>query len=638
MEFKTGFTWVTFLALLYAIFVFVPSNIYLRLMTNQSVAVAWFVTLIWVELSKIAGKPLTKQEALIILIMSGSIMFFTPMNLVMRDYFVNSDIFKLFGLADEVPTWWAPSLSSGVHLRRTFFDAAWIAPIGVQSLYWAMMTLFSLGLGLMAREFFIEVEDLPFPVQTYQAQGVMAVTAGEEEKHRVDLLFVFGLVGFIWGFLLYALPFVIEAYTGQRMTFIPIPYVDMTVGMQGIEQFLPGAMFGVATDISFIALAFVLPLSTLVCIIVGSFVVWFFGNWIIVSNWLDWFPNMDIDLELPGVQSWWTPGMNLQLIYQRSYLYFWVVPLIGFMLAAGLAPVFYHYKMFGRAIRSMIRPVSKERKRLPETYPFTTRILPLIALGTVAPVVFFTVLAPDFPLLVVVAMQAFFPLAITLVNCRMLGETGIAGAEIPTNVIIYATGYSGVNAWFANEGFSTPWGESWLGQFKMAQLTEVRASSVIKAFLITAPIAALVGYLYMQLFWSLGPIPSGMYPGASIFWPVSATNFAVWIKGTYVGLFNPTWLVIAFVVGVVVYAVTQVAALPISVIAIAAGAATIVPFAVTYAIGIVIVMIIRHFVGIEWWNRNKNICSVGLVMGESIAITIAISISLVIHSIWLLPI
>lgn len=53
------------------------------------------------------------------------------------------------------------------------------------------------------------------------------------------------VIGIMWGFILYAFPFISWHIAGVPYSFLPVTWVDMG---NFIEQFMPGAIFGIATD------------------------------------------------------------------------------------------------------------------------------------------------------------------------------------------------------------------------------------------------------------------------------------------------------------------------------------------------------------------------------------------------------
>jgi hypothetical protein len=224
-----------------------------------------------------------------------------------------------------------------------------------------------------------------------------------------------------------------------------------------------------------------------------------------------------------------------------------------------------------------------------------------------------------------------------LIGGRMRGETGIV--SVPTgqlqSLLLYASGYQGVDAWFVPNpsgltGGTLPW-------FKVAELTGTSVRSLLKAYFLLLPIAMLTGFAYIQMFWSIAPIPSARYPGAEIFWPVRLTYSLIWIRGQQTGLFQPLLVFEAFVIGTALYFAFDILRLPLSFTSLAVGAGTTPPFALTYLFGGVVAQIISRRTGKGWWDENKLLISAGLMMGESIAITISVAITIILNSIWSMP-
>jgi len=607
----SGLTWVSLLAGLFSIFVFIPANIYLRLMTGQRIEVSMFAMLLFVEMGRLLGKRISRQEAYMISFLAG-MGAFAPLDMVYRVYFRNSDVVKGFGFAEEIPTWWVPPPESNVHIARTFFHQDWLVPFALSLLnYPVLVVALAISIAFLLKDLYIDVQKLPFPLQQVTAQQIVTISEGEESA--LNLLFTVSIFGFIWSFVVYALPNVIRSYTGRLIQFVPIPWYDLT---GEIEQFFPGAMFGVLTDLSPVVMAFVLSKNMIISMIIGSFAVWFFGNSLLVKY----------DLSL---QPWWLPGLSSEFIYSRSTLYFWAVPLIGFSLAAGLMPVFRYPRRFYRALAS-VSPAGVKGSHIRRL------ILLGITSSTCGGIVIYHLLT-DFPLYIAAPLFVITPLIMTMVNSQMLGETGVnIDVNVPLNLIYYASGYSGVEVWFAPTLINVE-GTWWLTNFKVAQLTGTSIRDLLKARFLLLPLMFLVGYLFVQLYWYLAPIPSGIYPGARIFWRVEAINLAIWIRGREAGLFNPIWLVASFLAGAAIYFITDVTGF-LSAVGLAAGTQITPHFATTLMMGFLVRTAISRYKGEEWWRKNYRILAAGLAIGTSFAISVSVAISLIVTSIWILPI
>jgi len=80
-------------------------------------------------------------------------------------------------------------------------------------------------------------------------------------------------------------------------------------------------------------------------------------------------------------------------------------------------------------------------------------------------------------------------------------------------------------------------------------------------------------FIFISLFWSISPIPSGAYPATIGFWPVSALDWIRtrdWIWRGY--LFRYDLILYSFVGGAIIYIMTDLAKMPYFLIALVTGA------------------------------------------------------------------
>jgi len=619
---KSGFSFVSSLAVLYAIFVFIPAILYLQLMMGTGgIPVSWFTVILFVELGRVLGYKVTKQEATMIFILSSAELFI-PLGMVYRGYFRTSDIARLFGISEQIPTWYAPDPTTGVYELRTFFHPAWIPPFLVYFTELIVTSICVWGLAFFARRLFIIEENLPFPLQQVSARAIITLTE-KRDREGIWILFLASMISFVYGFVLFALPFLVKAYAGVTLTIIPVPWIDLSKSLAGV---LPGALIGVATGLGPIAGSFVLPIPTIIGIIIGSFSVYFIGNWLTVAYNL-------------ALKPWYVPGMSMQMALQRCTLYFWGAPIMGLGMAGGIVPVIARYirRMSKKSFTTRSTTVSG-RERFPLWKWF---LIPLLVMWVLS-ILWYVILTPKFPLWMIFPLIIAVPVALVLIDGRMLGETGITFASGQSGnlmrLVYWSSGYQGIDVWFV----PTPWrsgAAGTLSQLKVCDLTETDVLSFLKMWWLFLPIGVLVGFAYVQLFWSIAPIPSGRYPGAEIFWPISAVNECLWIRGLQRGLFRPDWLAGSFIIGFALASVFELARLNTIVpfIAIVAGTVTYTPYAVTYGIGLVIRMVLCKLLGKKWFEERKQMLSAGIMIGYSIAAIIGISVTLIMNSIWILP-
>jgi len=624
-RFRSGLTLKSVLAALYATVIFIPALIYLELVTGRSgFPVAWFMLLLWVELSALYGRPLTKQEAFLVYMLAG--IEFLPLELTYRAWFRNAPIVTKFGLTEELPNWWVPPVGSPIFEQRTLFHPDWLIPIFLMVMWTFLSSIGNIALGFVARELYMEVEELPFPIEEVDAVAVVSLTG--EERRPIRILSVFAIAGFLWGSLVYAMPFVLQAWTGQMVQLVPIPWIDMN---QQVEGVFPGASFGLATDIIPYTTGLVIPFSVATSMMIGSLAIYFFGNWITVSQGIG--------------PRWWLPGMKIDLAAQQSILYFWAPITIGLTLAAGVGPLLRRPRSLIRAFSSLANPFARRGKRRSDPVPGKAVILTLIlSLGGGTAV--FMILAPDFVFanLWILPFMVGMPFVTTIIGGRIRGETGVKvkakelQVEELQKIMYLMSGYPKVDVWFAPNPM-TKQGAGWLSTLKVAQLTETKASSAVKAYLLLLPFTVVIGLLYVQLLWRMAPIPSGRYPGAQIFWPIRATYDSLWIRGQQAGMFNVQWIFSSLAVGTGVYFALDFAHgfLPLSYIGIAAGVGQLPPIPMAIFIGGITSKVLARKFG-ERWRSLSRLVAAGLAMGESIAITVSVALSLIVNSIWILPI
>jgi len=617
-ELGSGLTWRVILAIAYTAFVFIPTEIYLSLATGTSpTGVPWFALLLMTQIAIMTGSRLTKQESTLIYSFAGGL-FIGPIfiNRIFSLWFRTSYITAAFGLVEEmIPSWFAPPLATGVWESRTFLSPSWTIPVLIPVTMTVVLGLGSISLGLFAKKIFIEVENLPFPVEKMQAEGILVLV--EQSQRKMEVMSMAAVVGSIVGFVVYTLRFIATALE-LSIPLVPIPWIDYNLS---IEKIFPGASFGIATDIFSYAVGFILPFYVVASTFAGSFAVYFIGNWLSATKGLSLGP-------------WWTPGMDIATILQRSIMYVWALPILGIALAAGIIPLLAQPRILRQAFGSF------GSKKPSSAFPMLT-LLPYLGASLFSTILIY-VLAPDFPIAVAGLMNMGFPLVLTLISVRIRAVTGQAFSPGNVNeLVVYASGYSGTNAWFTihnNSWASQMSGFTWSSRFFVAKETETSIRSLIGTFLITLPIVIGISFIFTQLFWSLAKIPSELFPGANIFWPIQATYIGLWTSRPP-GLFNPTLILAGFAV------MTLISILPVFVsaiptglpIAIAAGATLNMPSAFAMLIGSIAAALTSRIYGEKRFNEYKLIIVAGLGMGQGIAVVIGVCIALVAGSMWVLP-
>jgi len=618
---KSGYTWRSFIGILYAIAIFGPAQIYLSLVTAGGIGgLSWFVLILLIELTSLSGSRLTKQEALLISLFANTSVA-GIVGLVYREWFRLSPITKASGMVETVPWWYSPPLEVGVWDKRTFFHPAWIVPVTIVIVGVIGAGLASFGLGILAKEVFIEVENLPFPLQRLNAAPILTLTEGKTID--INVFSMSAVFGFIYGFIVYTLRFIAETYKLAVIPLVPIPWIDIT---HLTQDFFPGAQFGIATTLGSYLIAMVLSPRIVIGFIIGSFAVNFFGNWLSVNYGL-------------YLERWWYPGMNIQQIMQRSSMYVWASPIIGIGIAAGIGPLLAQPALLRQLVRALTKPGKVIERRFPETFSLKLWLIPFFAMAIYSAVLIH-LFAPGFPIWILLILNFSLPILMTFINTRMIGTVGVS-VSIPhvNEMAILASGHKGTDIWYTLWGGT--WtdgveGSGWCTNFKLAELTETSMRSIFKMWISTITITLALAFIYMELFWKIAPIPSALYPATEIFWPVTATFQNIWLTRPP-NLFRVDIILLGFFVTLGLTFATTFAKSPISIVPIAAGVASPVPTAMAMLIGLMFAQAIRKWLGSATFEKYRMVIPAGATVGEGVAIALGSSIGLISSSMWKLP-
>jgi len=619
-KFESGLTWRSFLAALYTVCIFTPAVIWAQLVTtgaNLLAAIQVSVILIFVEFARYSGKPLTMQEATIIYLVSSLATALPFTEKIYRLYFVHSPIAQRFGLTFEIPTWYAPAYGSPVWWLRTFWHTDWLVPIGLWIITQCLGTIGAFAFAAIAREIFIEAERLPFPIQ--QASAQLIITLTERSEERLSILSGAAFIAAIYGILLYTIPTIAQA-AGYPIRFIPIPWVDYTIYL---ESAMPGASFGIATDIMLIAQGLILPTGISAMMIAGSIIRFIIVNWLTVHL---------------GVGIWashYTPGMDITRIFQESTLYLWINPIIGMGFAVGLIPLIFHLRRVIDAFKVLGGRVKPSGERISGRLFPPKLLLTMIIIVGFAFIVMYNRLVPEFPLWALITWEYPLMFVLMLITVRVLGETGITW-EVPyiRQLLILASGYRGIDGWFLPLNLHP--GTAWTANFKICRLTKTDIISWIKAYFVVFPISILMGIIYVNTFWAVAPIPSAIYPMPAITWPVQAMFEVLWITRPE-QYFRPDLIVYSFMGMSIFGSIVYLTKLPISITGLFMGITTPIPFIFTIFLGTIIGKVIAWRIGRDVYDNIKMILAAGLMLGEGLAIIIGVAGALIQTAIWARP-
>lgn len=625
-KFEDKITWRSFLAIIYSTVIMQPAAIWLTLTNGPSaglvgMAAMYSVALLFTEIAKISGKPLTRQETFLIWAMSG-IATWEIVGLRFIWTLWNRFSPLVLGTGLSIPDWYAPPKPE-LLVTRTFMDDTWLLPICVYLAFLVTERIYSLSLGLVFYNIFVEIEDLPFPIQQVEAEAV--ITLSERTPAKMRMLTTTALISLVWAVILYG------PYTIGFPQILPIPWFDFN---KFVEKVLPGASFGISSDLMVFATGFMLPLSVSGSVLAGSISIYFIGNWLVS-------PQSPIEA-FRGIFSEWTYGMTISDTWQRSTLTVWAGPLVGIGLAGGLLPLLRQRKTLVNSFKSLTRLSETDRAR--RGVLSLRSLLIFFIVPAAANLLLLHYLVPDFPIWIFALLYIGWIFVENLISSRAVAVTG-QSVGIP-NVwqgIFILSGYDGSGPWClpyggASGSFGVPAGRptSILLQFKTATLCGTKIITWIKAYFITFVIASIVSFAYVWTIWSSAPIPSASFPWTVVGWPVESMWFSLWSTRS-IRVLDPVRILSWFGIGTVIYTINLLLKAPFSFIAFVAGCASIIPGPFTTFLGTVTGSLFRRRLGKEWWMSNRTALVAGIAVGEGTALALLLGISIATKMIWMMP-
>ncbi len=646
-ELNEGITWRSALALVFASLFMLPITLYMSLVAGVSLGstAVYIIAIFFTELASTFGSKINKHELYVIYMMAGTAALNVPfLDLVFRGYFLSSPITRMFidpftklPLPEIVPSWWAPPYNSNIWRQRTFLSSEWLLPVVITYLQGVVFLITQeIALTFICAQLYIEEEKLPFPLASIDYE--MITTLSERRPDKLRIFMATATIGITYGIIVYSLPMVVPSV--QRI--IPVPWLDLTTGPYAIESILPGAALGLSTDLLPYLGGFLIPLSTVASITIGSVSIWLFGNWITRTYLAQLFPLWTSE---------WMQGMNLALVYERSYLNVWISPFIGFGIAFAAISLIKHHQSLIRTFRNLIRLSSnpdllRKRGLLPLKY-----LIALFLFGTIGSNLVLYMLLPDFPIWISLLLSLVAGPIYALMAARSVGETGYS-ISIPYlwQGAVLLSGYSGVQAWFVYPAFSgvssypvaggTSASAGWTQAIKVAYDTGTKPLSFFKAYGIAILCYSIFSLLFVSFFWSMSPIPSSTYPYTLIQWPIQALTLGTWYSRNIAiqpQIIGGSFAVIV-VLGIVSEFLLRFTSIPFSLVGFLAGTSTLPAYSIPLLIGALMSkFVFQRFIGKEWWEKYRAVIVAGLACGEGLAIGLACALLMIGKTVWIKP-
>lgn len=564
--FEDGFNWTSLLGAIFIALLMVPGAIYMGLLAGiESIGSAsqWVTVILFIEVAKRAQKTLKKPEIFVLFFMAGAAMGMPFNGLLWNQFFVRSDAAIANGIAELLPTWYAPAADSESYTLRTFFHVDWLPAIGlvIFGTFFGQLASMVLGYGLFRVA--SDVEKLPFPMAPIGAQGIMALAedadektvANAEDKWRWRVFSIGGAIGLGFGLLYLLLPTLSGALTGSPIQIFPIPFSDFT---PQTGEYLKAVATGMSWDLGNIIFGMVLPYFAMV----GSFIG-------LVVTFV-----MNPVLESVGVLKSWTAGDSTVTTLYKNNIDFFFSFQIGIALAVAIG-----------GIAQVIRTFKNREK------PAASGAAPALALADVPKgrgdiKTWFVVLVYFFVTITYIVVSGwlidwhpgvmavlFFlgfvytPL-ISYVTARLEGMVGQV-VEVPfiREATLIMSGYQGVAVWFlpipiANYGQMCVF-------YKQCELTGTKFTSIWKTQVVLFPIILLSSIFFMNFIWSLNDVPSAVYPFAEEMWKLHAENACIMFTATlgefsiFEEAFNAMYITIGTVFGGFLFWIMSIVGAPV---------------------------------------------------------------------------
>ena len=557
--FEDGFNWKTVLGAVFLGFIMMPGSMYLSLVvgTGGSIteAARWVTIILFAEVARRSFKDLRMQEVYILYYMAGLALasHFQGQGLLWNQYLVQSDYAHAMGIAQDIPTWIAPSAATIQEEGANFFTASWLPPILMMAFIMVITKIDQFGLGYAFYRITNDIEELPFPMAPVSASGITALanTRDTAQSWRWRCFSIGGVLGLLFGFVYIGIPAITGAFLTQPIQLIPIPWVDFTKALSGTLEATP---FNITFDLGLVLVGMVLPFWAVIGGVVGIIITCIANPMLhevgILSNWR---PQMDVvdTIFINNIDFYLSFGIGLTIAITLVSCLEIVKPVIQAIIGQKVVD--------GKARESLGSRVRRGWRRLVtdnvERGDFSVFIaIGLYFLSSLSWIGVSCWLIPGFAeprVLIFFLVYAFVYTPITAYATAKI--EGLVGQAISIPMVKEATfilsGYRGVEIWFTPAPLHD-YGRATV-EFRILELTGTRVMSQIKTQLVTIPIVIVSTVIFSQLMWQIAPVPSEAYPFAQKMWDLQAKSACLMYSATVEGgsLFMEAWKWDYFFVG-----------------------------------------------------------------------------------------
>lgn len=560
--FEEGFTWRVFLGTFFVGLVMLPASMYMHLMIGElslGPAAKWVTIILFLEMAKRARTFVRPAE---LLILGGLIHMFvgsTPVEgFFWRQYIVQSDAARSFGLDNSFPSWFAPSDSEILDSRSFFHSSwAWFVPLLLLFLSQVVGRIDSLILGFGLFRVASDIEKLPFPMAPMEASGILALSEDTVEKGgwRWRCFSIASALGMIFGLVYVVVPTVTSTFLKEPFQILPIPWLDTTTDTQTI---LPATPTGISFDAANFFAGMAFPFFSVLGTFIGLIITFIANPW----------------LHSVGILKTWKEGQStLETMYANTvdfYLSFG----IGVSLAVAVIGLYQTFsgmrdrkkKSFDK-VESVIKPTKVEGVSRGDIKMWVFGLVYVLSsvfyiilcgilldwnwhgtggdgIGLFWVLIFFAVIYVPF---------------ISYVTARLEGLAGqVLSLPMVKEAAFILSGYKGLEIWLLPIPMTSNYGTD-VVQYRVAELVGCSFRSIWKMNLVAMPMIFIFSLIYGQFIWSLAPIPSAQYPYAQEMWDFAARNQClVWSStnegySPFMEAINPAYIGAGLGLGLLIY-------------------------------------------------------------------------------------
>lgn len=532
--FSDGFGWRTVLMALFVGLIMAPASEYMSLVAGQGLggAAKWVTVILYVEVCRRAFIRIQRPEIFVLFYMCGAALGVTGHGLLWKQFLMHSEQFQRLGLTELMPAWFVPG-DPDILASRSFFLRPWLLPIALGALMGLVNRIDDFGLGYLIFRLTADVERLPFPMAPVGAMGMTALAdaSNDRETWRLRVFSMGAAAGILFGIVYLAVPVITGAVLSEPIKIIPIPFVDLT---GYTENYLPAMPMLVSFDLGAVVGGMVMPFMAMVGSVIGLVIT-------LIANPV---------LQRAGVLDGWDQGLGGIQTIQVNVMDFYFSFGIGLSFAVATVGFVHLYSKFREREREMnaAGKPKVEWARLFAPPKGRGDISIWLALGIyLVSTTFFVAIAywlvnhmsgplmgPKFPLWLLVFYGFVYTPVISYVSARM---EGIVGQQMGIPMVREATfilsGYKGAAIWFAPIPLRNEARQAL--EFRTMELTGTKFTFLIKAECILFPLGIVGSLVFAQFIWSMGPVPSAMFPYANEFWELQAYNHGLMWTATLPG-------------------------------------------------------------------------------------------------------